>query len=331
MRVLRPVCRAPMHTPNNQSGGISMKAVTVDAPGAIPALRDDLPAPDPGAGEVLVRVHASSVNPVDRAISSGMFAQLGIAEHVYPITLGRDLAGIVEATGEGVGTVAVGDEVFGMIRAWDPTVHNGTWAELVAVPASNLARKPPAVDFATAGVSPLAAITAIVCVEAMHISSGEKVLIVGASGGVGGLAVQLAAAAGASVIAPGLPEDEAYLRELGASQVPARDGDLAAAVRELAPSGVDGILDGVSYPRGTYDELLAPGGRLVSPNNAAGDGPGRTNVMSEPQLIGQVARHLTEGSLKVHIQRSWDLAEAPAALQALTDEHTQGKLAIRVR
>jgi NADPH:quinone reductase-like Zn-dependent oxidoreductase len=319
-----------MHaTAEHQPGGNSMKAVTLDAAGATPALREDLPAPDPG--EVLVRVHATSVNPIDRAIAAGMLAELGIAEHVYPITLGRDLAGIVEATGAGVGTVAVGDEVFGMIRGWEPTVHNGTWAELVAVPASNLARKPAAVDFATAGAAPLAAITAISCLDAMHISSGDTVLIVGASGGIGGLAVQLAAATGATVIAPGLPEDEAYLRELGASEVPMRDDNPAAAVREIAPNGVDAILDAVSYAPGTYDNLLAPGGRLASTNNAAGDGPGRTNAMSDPHLIGQVARHLTDGSLKVHVQRSWELAEAPEALQALTDEHTQGKLAIRVR
>jgi NADPH:quinone reductase-like Zn-dependent oxidoreductase len=307
-----------------------MKAVTLDAPGATPALHEYLPAPEPGTGEVLVRVHATSVNPIDGAIAAGMLAELRIAEHVYPITLGRDLAGIVEATGEDVGTVAVGDEVFGMIRGWEPTVHNGTWAELVAVPASNLARKPATVDFATAGVAPLAAITAIVCVEAMQVSSGDKVLIVGASGGVGSIAVQLAAAAGATVIAPGLPEDEAYLRELGASEVPMRDGNPAAAVREIAPNRVDAILDGVSYAPGTYDDLLAPGGRLASTNNAAGEGPGRTNAMSEPQLIGQVARQLADGSLNVHVQRGWELPEAPKALQALTDEHTQGKLAIRV-
>lgn len=308
-----------------------MKAVTLDSAGAIPALREDLPAPEPGPGEALVRVRASSVNPVDRAIADGVLADLGIAEHVYPITLGRDVAGVVERVGEGVETVSVGDEVFGMLLGWDPTVHNGTWAELVAVPAANLAPKPVAIDFAAAGVAPVAAIAANVAVEAMEISSGDTVLIVGASGGVGSLAVQLAAAAGATVIAPGLPEDEDYLRELGAHEVPSREGDLAAAVREIAPDGVQAILDCVSYAPGTYDELLAAGGQLASTNNAAGEGQGRTNVMAGPRLIGKVAEQLAKGSLRIPIHKSYELDAAPSGLQALSNEHTQGKLAIRVR
>jgi NADPH:quinone reductase-like Zn-dependent oxidoreductase len=306
-----------------------MRAVTVDERGAAPAVRDDMPAPAPGDREVIVRVHASSVNPVDNAIASGMLEDM--VEHVFPVTLGRDYAGVVEQVGAGVTGLSTGDEVFGFMPGMSPNVHDGSWAELIAVPAASVARKPAGVDAAAAGAAPLAAVTAMMCVDALDLARGAAVLIVGASGGVGSLAVQLAAAAGATVIAPGLPEDEDYLRGLGATDVPPRDGDVVAAVRERHPDGVDAILDAVSYTPGSYDSALKDGGRVASPTNAAGDGPGRANVMSVPlpEYLQRVARLLDAGTLRVNIRRAYPLERAGEALRALAAEHTQGKLAIR--
>jgi NADPH:quinone reductase-like Zn-dependent oxidoreductase len=307
-----------------------MKSVTWNELDAQPALREDLPTPSPGAGEVLVRVQASSINPVDNAIASGMLKDM--VPHEFPVTLGRDFAGVVEETGDGVTTVTAGDAVFGFVPAMAPAVHAGSWAELIVVAESGLTRTPDGVDLATAGAAPLAAVTAMMCVDAVELSQGDTVLIAGATGGVGSLAVQLAATAGATVIAPARPEDEDYLRELGVADVVPRDGDVAAAVRERHPDGVDAVVDLVNYAPGFYDAALKDGGRVSSPTNAAGEGPGRTNVMSAPsnEILSRLARHLADETLNVRIQDTYDLAQAPGGMQALAATHTQGKLALRV-
>jgi len=308
-----------------------MKAITLTEFGAPPALRADQPAPTPGPAEVLVRVLASSVNPVDNAIAAGMLKDM--VEHEFPITLGRDYAGVVEGIGADVTGFSAGDEVFGFIPGMAPAVHAGSWAELVVVPESmSIARKPHSVDLATAGAAPLAAITAITAIDALALAQGETVLVVGATGGVGSVAAQLATAAGATVIAPALPEDEDYLRALGVADVLLRDGDVADAVRERYPDGVDALLDSVSYAPGAYDAALKHGARVASPNNAAGEGPGRTNVMAMPttENLERLARLLDAGTLKVRIQHTYPLDHAVAALNALATTHTQGKIALQI-
>jgi NADPH:quinone reductase len=307
-----------------------MKAVTLNEFGAQPALRDDLPEPAPGAGEVLVRVHASSVNPMDNAIAAGMLKDM--IPHEFPITLGRDFAGVVEQVGEGASSVSVGDEVFGVMPGMAAPVHDGACAELIMSSDQTLTRKPAGVDTATAGAAGLAAVAAVMCVDALELSQGDTVLVIGATGGVGSVVVQLAAAAGATVIAPALPEDEDYLRGLGVNELLPREGDVVAAVRERRPDGVDAIVDVASWTPGGYDAALKDGGRISSPTNAAGEGCGRTNVMSvpSPELLGRIAQQLADGTVKVQIQRTYDLAEAPEAMQALGADHTQGKLALRV-
>src|SRR5215217_4182167 len=167
-----------------------MRAVTVDQPDTPPALRDDLQAPDLREDEVLVRVHASSVNPVDNSIAAGMLAGMGL-EHDYPVTLGRDYAGVVEQVGEDVSAYAVGDEVFGFLVHANPNVGDGSWAEYVVVTEdASIAPVPDRLDLATAGATPLAAITAVTAIDALDLSEGDVVLIAGATGGVGSFAVQ---------------------------------------------------------------------------------------------------------------------------------------------
>ena len=196
----------------------------------------------------------------------------------------------------------------------------------------SIAPKPASVDFATAGAAPLAAITAATAIDALQVSDGDVVLIVGATGGVGSLAVQLAASAGATVIAPALPEDEDYLRQLGVVDVLPRDGDVAATVRERYPDGVAALLDLVSYEPAGFDAALKEGARVASPNGAAGDAPGRTNVMAEPsrENLERIAKLLDAGELAIPIQETYPLERAGEALEVLGTTHTQGKLAIRV-
>jgi NADPH:quinone reductase len=283
-----------------------------------------------GAGEVLVRVHASSVNPADAAIAAGMLR--GMAEYEFPVTLGRDFAGVVEDVGSAVTRYKAGDEVYGFVMHANPTVHDGSWADYVVVPEdTSVARKPDSVDLATAGAAPLAALTALAALDALEPSVGSNVLVVGACGGVGSFFVQLAAAAGANVVTPAIPEeDREYLGGLGPCEIIDRNADVAANVREHYPEGVDAILDLVSPA--PDDSLLKQGGRLASPLGAAGEGPGRTNLMASPTTanLERLAQLLDAGELKVPIQRTYPLEQAGAALESLPATHTQGKLAITI-
>src|SRR3954454_19997731 len=255
-----------------------MRAITVDSHDTAPALREELPEPTPADNEVLVRVHASSVNPVDNGIAAGMLAGMGV-EHQYPVTLGRDYAGVVEQVGAAVSGYQPGDHVYGFVLHANPAVKDGAWAELITVTEElSIAPAPDGVDLAFAGAVPLAGITAITAVDALDLSDGDVLLVAGATGGVGSLALQLAGNAGDTVVAPALPDDEEYLRGLGVSEIVPRDGDVAAAVRERFPDGVDALLDLVNYTPGTYDAALKDGARIASPTGAAGEGPGRTMV-----------------------------------------------------
>src|SRR5215218_6541248 len=310
-----------------------MKAVTLDALDRPPRLRDDLRTPTPAPNEVRVRVRASSANPADNSIAAGMLEQMGV-EYDFPVILGRDYAGVVEQVGAEVTRYSIGDKVFGFLLHANPTVHDGSWAELIAVPQDMfIGPSPQGVDLATAGAAPLAGIAAIMAIDALEPSDGDTVLIVGATGGVGSLALQLAARAGATVVAPALPEDETYLRELGVSELLPRDGDLAAAARARHPDGFDAVLDLVNYAPDVPAALAKEGGRVASPTGAAGEGPGRTMVMAAPtpENLEGLARLLADGALRVPIQATYELAQAPDALAALPTTHTRGKLAIRVQ
>src|SRR4051794_3612967 len=141
-----------------------MRAVTLDSPDSQPALREDLPEPTPGDNEILVRVHASSVNPVDNSIAAGLLAQMGV-EYDYPVILGRDYAGVVETAGSAVSGYRGGDQVFGFVLHAKPTVHDGSWAELITVTEElSIAPVPDGVELVIAGAAPLAGITALTLV-----------------------------------------------------------------------------------------------------------------------------------------------------------------------
>jgi len=306
-----------------------MKGFTLDSFGARPGLRDDLPEPARGDDDVLVRVHASAVNPVDMWIAAGALAEM--AEHEFPVVLGRDYAGVVEQVGSGVSRFAVGDEVYGYVPHVRPAVGDGAWAELITVPqGGHVAAKPSGVDLAQAGAAALAGITAMLAFDALGLKSGETVLVVGATGGVGSLFVQLAVDAGAHVIAPALPEDHDFLNGLGVHELVDREDDVAYLVREAHPDGIDAILDCAG---GSADEsLLREGGRIASPTGAAGDGPGRFNVMASatPENLERLAGLLDAQILGVPIQRTYALEQAGEALVALPTTHTQGKLALTI-
>jgi NADPH2:quinone reductase len=308
-----------------------MRAIALNSPDTAPALHD-LPTPAPADNEVLVRVHASSVNPVDNSIAAGMLAKMGL-EYEYPVVLGRDYAGVIDQVGEAVTKYETGDQVFGFLLHANPNVRHGAWAEQITVSEEiSIAPVPDGVDLATAGAAPLAGITALALVDALEVSEGDVVLVAGATGGVGSLAVQLAARAGARVVAPALAEDNTFLSDLGVSAIIPRDGDVIAAVREHYADGVDALLDLVNYTPGTYEAALKVRARVASSTGAAGEGPGRSNVMANPtpENLNRLGELLADGSLRVAIQNAYTLEQAPEALAALPAAHTQGKLAIQV-
>ena len=305
-----------------------MRAFTLDSFDSAPRFRDDLPIPAVAADDLLVRVQASSVNPADAAIASGMLK--GMAEYEFPVTLGRDFAGVVEQAGANVSQYASGDPVYGFVRHASPAVHEGSWADYAVVPQGLVARKPASVDVSSAGVAAVAGLIAIAALEALELSPGDGVLVVGATGGVGTFFVQLAAAAGAHVIAPAREDDREHLDELGVSEVLERDSDLIEQIRGRFPEGVDALLDLVSFAPDA--SVLKEGGRLASPLGAAGEGPGRANVMASgtTENLERLATFLDTGALRVKIQDTYPLKQAGSALESLTGTHTRGKVAITI-
>ena len=303
-----------------------MRAVVVTEQGAEPALTE-VPTPEPAAGEVLVRVQASSVNGFDLAVAAGHVA--GMMEHRYPLVLGKDFAGTVAAVGDGVTGFAVGDPVFGVVTK--AFLGDGGFGEYVTVSEQiGIAALHAGVDPAAAGALGLAGTAAVDTLAAVDPQAGETVLISGATGGVGALAVQYAAAAGARVIATAQPGAEADLvRGLGAAEVVDYTGDVGAQVRAISPDGVDVVLH-LAGDGAALADLLTDKGRLASTRGFGTDQhPAATFVLANPiaDTLDRLAADVAAGRLTVPIERSYPLAEVPAAFRDFT-AGTLGKLAI---
>lgn len=296
----------------------------------------EVPTPEVGPGEVRVSVRASSVNGFDSFVASGMARTM--MEHRYPVVVGKDYAGVIDSVGEGVTRFAVGDEVAGIVPP-EPHVSRGSYAEHLVVPAEGyIERKPANLDFEQAASVGLAALTALVSVEAIDPSQGDVVLVVGATGGVGTYAVQLAAGRGATVIATGMPEDEAWMRELGAAEVVGYSGDLPAAVRAMHPEGVDALIVAVQLGDGfgPTAELVKDGGKLATMvggdvETLASRGIGATNVygQSDPAAFAKVLK-MAAGTLTVPITRTFAFDELPEALGLVGKRRSRGKVAVRI-
>lgn len=308
-----------------------MKAIAITEPGASPALVD-LPAPGPAEGEVLVRARASSVNGFDLSVAHGRL--IGMMEHRYPVVLGKDFAGTVEAVGAGVDGFAAGDTVFGVVMK--PYLGDGALGELVTTPAAFLARVPAEVDLVVAGVLGLAGTAAADAVGAIDPSQGETVLVAGATGGVGAIAIQLLRARGATVIATAATEDErAFVTGLGAHSTVDHSSDLAAALRSVQPDGVDAALH-LAGDGGALAGLLRRGGRMASTLGFSADQTDRddvtvTPIMANPSTatLQKLSAAVGDGTVQVPVQRTYHLADAPQAFSDFA-AGTLGKLAITI-
>jgi len=315
-----------------------MKAFALTSPDQ-PASLIDLPVPDLAEDGVRVRVRASSVNGFDTFQANGYLAAM--MEHVFPTVIGRDFAGVVEAVGPGRSDVKVGDEVLGFVTAMPP-LHDGTYAEFV-VGASGLVlvRKPAGLSFEAAAAIPLAGATALDAVDAIDVGPGDTVVVAGATGGVGSIAVQLAAQRGATVIATARAgDDAAFVHALGASViVDYSTGDVAAVIRELYPDGVTALIDTVNRGEAfaPMAALVRDGGRIATTLGTAdvealaAREVHATNVVGAPtpEKLSSLAEQVAAGSLRVQIQQTYPLADAPLAFAAFMSG-TRGKLVLTV-
>jgi NADPH2:quinone reductase len=306
------------------------KTVVATAYGGPEVLRVvDQPVAAPGPGEVQVEVRAAATNPADFKMYNGTF---GEDPAKLPMRLGFEAAGVVTAVGDGAtgpaGAIHVGDEVIAF-------QIDGAYADQVVVAGSAVVPKPATLSFEEASGLLLTGVTAVHALTATGVGDGDTLVIHGASGGVGSMAVQLAVKAGARVIGTAGESRHDYLRELGAEPVRYGDG-LEARIRTLAPDGVDAAVDAV----GT-DEAVDTSVALVSDRNRiatiaafqrgaelgiqvlGGDNPG-TEIRDAARL--DLVRHAESGGLHVKVDSSYPLAEAADAHRKLASGTANGKI-----
>jgi NADPH:quinone reductase-like Zn-dependent oxidoreductase len=301
-----------------------------------PASLIDLPDPETAAGAVRVRIRAATVNAFDASHATGIFTTM--MPHTLPAIIGRDFAGVVEAVGESRTDVAVGDEVFGFVP-YTPPLHDGSFAEVIVSADLIFARKPAGLDFATAASLGLAGMAALDLVDAVDPKPGDVVLIAGATGGVGSIAVQLAAQRGASVVATAKAGDqEAFVRGIGASEtVDYTAGDVAEQIRARYPAGIDALIDTINRDDAApvLAGLVRDGGRLATTQDTA-DFEGlaartvrASNVVASatPEKLSSLATAVASRDLVVHIQQTFALADVAAALAAFA-AGTTGKIVV---
>ncbi|MGC1564967.1 MAG: NADP-dependent oxidoreductase [Trebonia sp.] len=306
-----------------------MKAVRFDEYGDADVLTvADVPVPDPGAGQVLVRVKAAGINPGEAKIREGQLHARWPA--TFPSGQGSDLAGVVDRLGPGVTTVAAGDEVIG----WVDT--RSAQAEYAVVDADNLASKPADVPWEVAGALGVAGFTAWAAIRAVNLTAGDTVAVSAAAGGVGSLTVQLARRAGATVVGIAGPHNQEWLREHGA--IPVRYGeDLVGRIFDalLTTPQVDAFIDthGGDYVEFAINELGVEPSRVDTIANF--DAVREYGVKSEGNAVGASAANLAElarliaaGELEVPIAATYPLDQVREAYAELAKGHTRGKIVL---
>ena len=315
----------------------SMKAVRIHEYGGPEVLTyEDAPRPEPGDSDVLVRVMASGVNPLDWKIRQGL--RKDALPYALPMIPGWDLSGVVESVGSSVTGFAPGDQVFSR----PDLKRNGSYAEFISVRATELAPKPRTLDHLHAAAVPLAAMTAWQVLfdapapfTSMRLQKGQTVLIQAAAGGVGSYAVQLAKWRGASVVATASASNAKFLRDLGADEVI----DYATRSFEQTVHGVDAVFDTIGGDtRARSWKVLKPGGILVSivgppsEDEAKAHGVRSGHVVLQPiaAQLRELAALIDGGRVKPVVTHVLPLAQARKAHELSQTGHVRGKIVLNV-
>ena len=303
------------------------RAIRFGEYGDVDVLRvEDVPRPAPGPGQVLVEVRAAGINPGEMAIRRGLLHDRWPA--TFPSGQGSDFAGVVAELGEGVEEIEVGDEVIGFVET------RSSQAEFVVAEAENLTPRPDGVSWEAAGSLFVAGATAYASVRAVYPREGETVVVSGAAGGVGSLAVQLAKLSGATVIGLAGEANHAWLRELDVVPIAYGDG-VEDRIRAAAPDGVAAFID--TFGSGYVDLALRLGvyaGRVntiidfaaAEKYNVKSDG---STTASSADVLRELATLVAKGLLEVPIARVYPLDEVHDAYRELEQRHTRGKIVLR--
>lgn len=294
----------------------------------------DAADPEPGPGQVLVRVKVAGVNPLDYKIRDG---SSGIAKKItpemFPVVLGRECCGVIEKAGDGA-DLEVGQRVFGMVDL--ANAAGGCYAEKVVLDAAAVTRAPEETDSTVLGGAALASLTAWAAVHELgRVQAGEKVLVHGAGGGVGQLMVQLVVLSGAEVWGTASAGKAERIRELGATPVDYRNQDFRSAV----PSP-DLVLDGVYFD--TFEaslDHLAEGGRIVVLPSLADLTPAKErgieahipSIAPDREVLDRIASLLADGSLSIEVSETFGMDQAAEAHRLLEEGHARGKVVLDLR
>ena len=307
-----------------------MKAIIMDRHGGPDTLRyGDLPDPVAKAGEVVVDVHAASVNGADSKVLDGAYAQIT----TFPYVLGRDFSGVVAALGDGVGDFKVGDAVFGVLSGG----RDGTYQEKVVEKASILCAKPASVSHVEATALALTGLTALISIEdTIKLKPGETILIQGGAGGVAGYAIQLAKHIGARVITTTSAGNVDYVKSLGADQVINYNSeDFTKIVKD-----VDAVFETVGGDVAMRSfSVIRPGGRAAFiASGAKAPASPRADVQSLRPAVGRDRPHLerilelhASGAVRPPATRVFPLREAAEAVRISDGRHFRGKLVLQVK
>jgi len=316
-----------------------MRAIAMERFGGTEQLKPtDLPRPRPERGEILLRIVAAGVNPVDCKIRAGELQD--VFPNAFPTILGFDAAGVVEELGEDTSRFRKGDRVWTYARK--PKVQWGCYAEYVSVPEEQVALMPSKLLFEEAAAVPVVGLTAFQCLlGGPPIGKDSTVLVHAGAGGVGHLAIQLAKNAGAKVLGTAGSANQEFIMSLGAyAGIDYTQEDFTEAVQRHFKDGVDFVLDTIGGEVQTRSlSVLKPGGRLVSiaqpPDEAAAVKLGVTVgfVATQPdgEQLAQLARMIDKGGIRgAHVQKIFPLAEAAQAHQTVEAGHVRGKLVLNL-
>jgi NADPH:quinone reductase-like Zn-dependent oxidoreductase len=316
-----------------------MKAIAVSEFRATPQVTE-LPKPQLRAGTLLIRVSAAGMNPFDWKMIDGILD--GHMPHQFPLVVGVDGAGVVEAVGEGVTRFKAGDRVYGQFI--HSPIGEGSYAEYAIVPEkAAITHAPSSIPLETAAAVPTSGMTAWQLLEQLALQPGQTLLIVGATGGVGSFATQMAAAQGLHVIATaGNTESEARIRKLGAAAiVDYNKAPVAGQVKAAYPNGIDGLIDLMSNKE-DFSALTAlvkeGGGAFTTAFVADSDAlkarrlkGGNFETKSSPASLDQLAQLIDAGKLQVPVETVISLEEVPAAIAKSRQGRGKGKTIIKIK